>query len=105
MRRYPIPLFFSLAGILLLATSSTARAQGSAGSKWAIDLGVGIDPSINGNINSGAIGTLQGQTVAILPQSFGDVYGTGIQFRFGAAYSLSDLSEVRGMFIYQSADA
>jgi Outer membrane protein beta-barrel domain len=98
-------LVYSLVGILTLATSSIARAQGTAESKWAIDLGVGIDPSINGNVNSGAIGTLQGQTAAILPNSFGDVYGTGVQLRVGAGYTLDDLSELRGMFTYQSADA
>ena len=53
----------------------------------------GIAPSINGNINSGALGTLQGQAVAVLPQSYGEVYGTGIDLRsfdqiaFGMRYS------------------
>ena len=56
-------------------------------------------------MNSGVIGTLQGQTVAILPNSYGDVYGTGIDLRGGAGYALNDLTEVRGMFIWQSADA
>jgi hypothetical protein len=94
----------SLAGFLLAAAPS-ALAQGPDESPWTIDVGIGIEPSINGNINSGAIGTLQGETAVILPNSFGDVYGTGIEFRFGAGYRLSDLSELRGMFIYQSADA
>jgi hypothetical protein len=87
-----------------------ARAQGQqnqtiTGSRWVLDLGVGIDSSINGNVNSGAIGTLQGQSAAILPQSYGDVYGTGIQLRFGGGYLLDERAELRGVFIYQSADA
>jgi hypothetical protein len=65
----------------------------------------GIAPSINGNVNSGVIGTLQGQTVAILPHSYGDVYGTGIDLRGGDGYALNHDTEVRGMFIWQSADA
>jgi hypothetical protein len=43
---------------------------------------VGIDTSINGNVNSGAIGRLQGlATHSANP--YGKVYGTGIQLRFG----------------------
>jgi hypothetical protein len=76
-----------------------------AGSRWVVDLAFGVASSINGNVNSGAIGTLQGQTVAILPQSYGSVYGTGIDFRFGAGYRLNAMSELRGMFVWQTADA
>src|SRR4029450_6180848 len=65
----------------------------------------GIDGSINGNINSGAIGRLQGQATAILPNSYGDVYGTGPPLRFGGGCVLNEVSELRGVFIYQSADA
>jgi len=90
----------------LLAGATDARAQGQTGeSRWALDLGVSIDPSINGNVNSGAIGTLQGRATAILPQPYGDVYGTGIGFRFGGGYALDEESELRGIFTYQSADA
>jgi hypothetical protein len=74
-------------------------------SPWVVDIGIGIAPSISGNINSGAIGVLQGQATAILPNSYGDVYGTGLDFRFGAGYALSEVSELRGTFTYQSADA
>ena len=70
------------------------------------DVAVGVDISINGNINSGAIGQLQGRTAAILPNPYGDVYGTGLLFRFGGGYVLNDeVSELRGVFTYQSADA
>src|SRR4051794_23641770 len=90
----------------LLGISSPGQAQGVAdASRWVVDLDVGISPSINGNVNSGAIGPLQGQATAILPNSYGDVYGTGLEFRFGGGYRLDDVSELRGVFIYQSADA
>jgi hypothetical protein len=92
--------------MLVLLAAWDARAQDQDGEyPWVLDLGVGIDGSINGNINSGAIGRLQGQATAILPNSYGDVYGTGIQLRFGGGYVLNEVSELRGVFIYQSADA
>ena len=89
----------------LLANPSTARAQTQDEARWVLDVGVGLDFSINGNVNSGAIGTLEGQAAAILPNSYGDVYGSGIQLRFGGGYALDEWSELRGIFTYQSADA
>ena len=87
----------------LLAASNAAAQQ--AEEKWVFDVGFGIDFSVNGNVNSGAIGQLQGQTTAILPNSYGDVYGSGPHFRFGGGYMLNPESELRGVFTYQSADA
>jgi hypothetical protein len=87
------------------ATNARAQAQSTDESPWTAEVGVGIDPSINGVVNSGAIGELQGLATAILPNSYGSVYGTGVQLRFGAGYRLDDMSELRGVFIYQSADA
>jgi hypothetical protein len=98
----------SAAAFMLIGGASTAAAQTPAAggeSPWFVDLGFGIAPSINGNINSGAIGTLQGQTTAVLPQSYGDVYGTGLDIRFGGGYTLNEDSEIRGIFTYQTADA
>lgn len=95
-----------MAAVMVCAGAATpAWAQGQPDSRWALDLGAGIDFGVNGNVNSGAIGRLDGQAVAILPNSYGDVYGAGIQFRVGAAYALDDVSEVRGVFTLQSADA
>ena len=89
-----------------LLCARDARGQSPAGEfPWVLDLGVGIDISINGNVNSGAIGRLQGQATAVLPNPYGEVYGTGVQLRFGGGYVLNELSELRGIFTYQSADA
>jgi hypothetical protein len=85
------------------ASASAQSATGAA--RWAVDIGTGLNPTINGNVNSGAIGVYQGQTTAILPNSYGDVYGTGIELRFGGGWALNNNTEVRGMFIWQSADA
>lgn len=99
-----------LSGVALMLASlvlaTDAHAQASSGeSRWVVDLGVGLDNAVNGNVNSGAIGVLQGQAAALLPNPYGEVYGTGVQLRFGGGFVLDDVSEVRGVFTYQSADA
>jgi hypothetical protein len=81
------------------------QAQSADQSRFVLDLGLGIDISVNGNVNSGAIGRVQGQAAAILPNPYGDVYGTGLHFKFGGGYALNEESELRGVFTYQSADA
>ncbi len=96
----------SVITFMLFAGARDVRAQAQTDeSPWVLDFGFGIDVGVNGNVNSGAIGTLQGQAAAILPNPYGEVYGTGLQFRFGGGYALSDVSELRGVFTYQSADA
>ena len=85
--------------------ASQANAQSVDESRWVVDLGVGIDISVNGNVNSGAIGRLEGQAAAILPNPYGEVYGTGLHFKFGGGYVLDQDAELRGVFTYQSADA
>jgi hypothetical protein len=91
--------------IAVLAAPQAVVAQTMNESRWAVDFALGIDSSINGNVNSGAIGVIDGQTAAILPSTYGDVYGAGIQLRFGGGYMLEEVSELRGVFIFQSADA
>jgi len=96
-------LFSSFLILTALAAATDARAQGD--SRFAFDVGFGIDVSVNGNVNSGAIGAFQGQAAAILPNPYGEVYGTGLHFRFGGGYLIDDESELRAVFTYQSADA
>ena len=98
-------LALAVSSCVLVGAASASAQSPSGASRFVIDLGVGLNPSINGNVNSGAIGVYQGQTTAILPNSYGDVYGTGIELRFGGGYVLNSVSEVRGMFVWQSADA
>jgi opacity protein-like surface antigen len=95
----------TVSALALLASAASAGAQTQGESRIVLDFGVRLDFSINGNVNSGAIGTLEGQSAAILPNSYGDVYGSGIQLRFGGGYALDEWSELRGIFTYQSADA
>ena len=48
--------FLLAAAIAVGSFSSPAQAQSTDESKFVLDLGVGLDKSINGNVNSGAIG-------------------------------------------------
>ena len=90
-----------------LASGSTAQAQSApaANTPWSAEVGIGFDNSISGNINSGAIGTLNGQTTVITKNSYEGVYGTGLALRFGGGYMLNDTTELRGVFTFQSLDA
>jgi hypothetical protein len=84
-----------------------ARAQGAnpPTSPWSGEFGIGLDNSISGNINSGAIGTINNQTVVITRNTYEQVYGTGLNLHFGGGYMLDDNLEVRATFTFQSLDA
>jgi hypothetical protein len=73
--------------------------------RWSFDVGLGWDNSISGNINSGAIGTLNDQVTVVLPNSYEKVYGTGFHLRFGGGYLVDEVTEVRAVFTYQSLNA
>jgi hypothetical protein len=93
-----------------LGCASTAQAQAAAGTaapehRWSVDVGIGFDSSISGNINSSAIGTLSGTSVVILKNKYEDVYGTGLNFRFGGGYMFKPNTELRVNFTLQSLDA
>jgi len=87
------------------ARTTTASARNATESRWSAEFGIGFDNSISGNINSSAIGQLQGQAVAITKNSYESVYGTGLHLRFGGGYKLDDTMEVRATFSFQSLDA
>jgi opacity protein-like surface antigen len=99
-------LFCAMAALAALSLASAAQAQPSVMDyRWSVDVGLGWDNSLSGNINSGAIGALDNQTVVIAPNSYSDVYGTGFHLRFGGGYLIDEISEVRATFTYQSLDA
>jgi len=104
IRRW-LPSLAVTAGALLASVSAVQAQTAPDASRWFVDLAFGVAPSINGNVNSGAIGVLRGQATAFLPQSYADVYGAGLDFRFGGGYVLSPLSEVHAVFAWQTADA
>jgi len=90
---------------LAVSLASAAQAQTPPEPRWSADIGIGLDKSISGNINSSAIGTLNGQTVVILKNKYEDVYGTGLHLRFGGGYMFRENEEVRLTFTFQSLDA
>ncbi len=94
----------ALAAFLIAAPA--AQAQPSVlDYRWSLDVGLGWDNSLSGNINSGAIGNLDGQVAVVTPNSYTDVYGTGFHLRFGGGYLIDEISEVRATFTYQSLSA
>ena len=97
-------MYVGSGGVAVLVRSQ-AEAQLAGKWRWVVNLSAGIDVIVNGNVNSGAIGRLQGLATAILPNPYGDVYGTGLHFKFGAGYVMNPQAELRGVFTYQSADA
>ena len=87
------------------ASSAAAPAAAVKSSPWSVEVGLGFDNSISGNINSSGIGHLQGQAAAITKNTYESVYGTGLHLRFGGGYKLDDTLEVRATFSFQSLDA
>lgn len=86
-------------------TQTTVRVDHSVTPRWSLDVGLGLDNSISGNINSSGVGQINNQAVVILKNSYDNVYGTGLHFRFGGGYMIDEVSEVRVTFTLQSLDA
>ena len=92
--------------LFLLAVAPAAHAQQAADSSpWALEVGIGWDNGITGNVNSSGIGELGNQVVVVTANSYEDVYGTGLHLRVGGGYALNDALEVTGTFTFQSLDA
>jgi hypothetical protein len=91
---------------ILLGAASTAHAQSSAPEMpWSVEVGIGWDNGITGNINSSGVGTINNQVVVITRNSYNDVYGAGLHLRFGGGYMLKENTEARVTFTFQSLDA
>jgi len=59
--------------LCLTGAQGVANAQTAPDYRWSVDFGIGFDNSISGNINSGAIGTLNNQAVVITKNKYEDV--------------------------------
>jgi hypothetical protein len=97
-----------ISAVALLAAVSPVQAQATAApvtSPWVAEFAIGWDNSISGNINSSGIGQINNQAVVITKNTYDDVYGTGLHLRFGGGYMLSEETEVRATFSFQSLDA
>ncbi len=94
------------AAVALLALPTVAHAQSQTVDRpWSAEFAIGWDNSISGNINSGGIGVINGQTVVILRNRYEDVYGTGMHIKFGGGYLIDPVTELRATFTFQSLDA
>jgi opacity protein-like surface antigen len=99
------PRFFRpLALALTLGAASTAHAQ-TTDSKFSLDVAIGWDNSISGNINGSAIGSVNNQTVVVLTNQYEDVYGSGLHIRVGGGSRLNSNTEARASLSFQSADS
>ncbi|HEY7444881.1 MAG TPA: hypothetical protein VH702_06795 [Vicinamibacterales bacterium] len=94
-----------LVTLCVLFVAATAHAQSSPDSRWSGEFAIGWDNSISGNINSSGIGRINNQAVVITKNTYEDVYGTGLHIRFGGGYMLSEVTEARVTFTFQSLDA
>ena len=83
---------------LCLMTPSPAVAQVT---KWNIEGSIGWDIGLSGDFIAAGIGTINSVPIVLQTQSFGAVYGTGVQWQIGAGYALNDDAEVRANFTYQ----
>jgi hypothetical protein len=101
----------SFVGFTVLLSASSAFAQTTSPSsgppdrRWAAEVAIGWDNAISGNVVSSGIGVFSGLPAVIQNKTYGDVYGTGIQWRFGAGYMLDARQEVRGTLTIQNASA
>src|SRR5262245_51396507 len=92
--------------VIVLGATSSANAQSKApDSPWSVEVGLGWDNGITGNINSSGIGTINNQVVVITRNSYNDVYGAGLHLRFGGGYLFNPNTEARVTFTFQSLDA
>ena len=99
-------IVFASLGIASAAYAQAASAPAdSLEGTWSLDVAFGWDNGIAGNINSSGIGTLNNQSVVVTANTFEEVYGTGLHFRFGGGYMLTDRLELRGTLSLQSLDA
>ena len=94
------------AAVCALPVASRAQTPPAAPEyRFSADFAFGWDKGLSGNINSGAVGRINNQTVVILKNKYEDVYGTGLHLRFGGGYMLDARSEVRAAITIQSLDA
>lgn len=113
-----LDIFGAILLMPLLGAGASAQAQAQAppqvqvqakkgppDNPWTVEASFGWDNSISGNINSSGLGILNNQAVVITKNKYEDVYGTGMQVRFGGGYMLDYRTEVKVNFTIQSLDA
>lgn len=100
-----VPLLLGAASAAYAQQTSVTAQSAPTFSRWTFDVGIGWDNGIAGHINSSGIGEIDGQSVVVTSNTYDEVYGTGLNLRFGGGYLLNEATEVTGMFMFQSLDA
>lgn len=95
-------LALGLSASLLVAGNAQAQTSDS---RWNAEASIGWDIGLSGDFLSAGIGAIDSIPIVFRTQSFGDVYGNGVVFTFGAGYMVDDINEVRGQFSYQRSGA
>lgn len=90
---------------LWFAVPAHAQPAPAPEHRWDFEVAVGWDNSISGNIFSAGIGDIGGVPAVIEERSYDDMFGTGVQWRFGAGYMLDARQEVRGALTIQNVGA
>jgi hypothetical protein len=83
-------------------TPASAQTEDSS---WNAEVSLGWDISLTGDFLAAAIGTINDLPAIIQSQSFGTVYGNGVQFQFGGGYMVDEINEVRAQVSYQRVGA
>jgi hypothetical protein len=73
--------------------------------KWDAGISVGWDPSLSGGLVSASSGQVAGVPIALGDQSYSDVFGSMVNWRFYAGYMFSPRNEATFTFGYESASA
>jgi hypothetical protein len=90
------------AAAVCAAAPATAQTEESS---WNAEVSLGWDIALSGDFLAAAVGTLNGLPTIIESQSFGEVYGNGVQFQFSGGYMVDEINEVRGQVSYQRVGA
>ena len=90
---------------LLLAGPAQAQSASAPPNPWSAEVSVGWDINLSGALLKSGIGTLDGRATVIEEQSFSDVFGTGVQWRFGAGYMYDERQELRAALTIQNVSA
>ena len=103
-----LPCAGCAAALITMLLPASAHAQSptpTQNTPWNVEVSVGWAFPVSGNILSAAIGRINDNPAVIDAQSYGDVYGTGVAYEFGAGYMLDDRNEIHGSFAFQSVSA
>jgi hypothetical protein len=93
---------------ILVLTSTPAMAQSPAPLReggvmvWG---SLGFQGDLGGSVNRSGVGTVNARRAELDANTWGERYDPGIIFRFGAAYNLTERSQITGTVGWEQAEA